>query len=67
MNQRDVIKPYRQDSSRYAPSYNIPSSALVDIEHPFIINDMEKAIDSLGGASNVLAVSKSIDQLLLGF
>lgn len=51
---------YYRDSSQYAPSYDIPSRTLVSIEHPFIINDARKAIDSLGGFSNLQEVSDYI-------
>lgn len=51
---------YYRDSSQYAPSYDIPLQTLVSIEHPFIINDVRKAIDSLGGFSNLQEVGDDI-------
>lgn len=59
MSQESSLKhgqSYQQNSRQYAPSFNLPSCALVSIEHPFIVNDLEKAISSLGGTSNVHSV-----------
>lgn len=45
-----------QISPQNAPSFTIPPRFLVAIEHPFIIEDVDKAIESLGGTSTVHAV-----------
>jgi general transcription factor 3C polypeptide 5 (transcription factor C subunit 1) len=39
--------------SETAPWYNVPSKPLVGVEHPFIIKDISKAIESLGNSVNV--------------
>ena len=32
-----------------APWYSVPTSAIASVEHPFIIHNVAKAVDSLGG------------------
>lgn len=63
MNHQNGTGPkasHRRNSSQHAPSYEIPSCALISVEHPFIINDVGKAIDSLGGFASVQEVSDDI-------
>jgi hypothetical protein len=33
-----------------APWYPVPSRAIVSIEHPFVVHDLPRAINSLGGS-----------------
>lgn len=35
--------------ARTAPSYNIPSRQLISVEHPAVIRNIDKAIDTLQG------------------
>lgn len=37
----------------YAPAYSIPSMAFVEIEHPCIIKNIDKGVQSLGGTSQL--------------
>ena len=43
-------------SSR-APWYNVPKSPIVSIEHPFIIQDVDKGLATLGHPSKLEQVS----------
>lgn len=42
--------------SRAAPSYAVPSHQIISVEHPCIVNDVSKALQTLGGSSNVSKV-----------
>ena len=46
--------------NRYAPWYDIPSSSpsIVSIEHPCIIQNVEKGVQTLGGAATLTKVSR---------
>jgi general transcription factor 3C polypeptide 5 (transcription factor C subunit 1) len=44
-------------SSRTAPFYNIPSRQIVSIEHPAIIKNVDKAIETLQGSAGIVKVS----------
>ena len=43
-------------SSRAAPWYCVPQRAIVSIEHPFIVNDVSKVVETLGGPNSVAKV-----------
>ena len=65
MNQRDnlpadITKPQH---SVQAPTFEIPPQSLINIEHPFIIQNISRAVDSLGGLSAIQAVRDSVDCL----
>ena len=45
-----------QESSGFAPSYSLPHVALVSVEHPFIIKNVDKGIQTLGGLQKMKAV-----------
>jgi len=36
-----------------APWYLVPSRPIVSVEHPFIVKDVAKAVESLGGSKAV--------------
>ena len=42
-----------QRSSKYAPRYHVPELSMVCIEHPFIVEHIEKAFDTLGGLPKI--------------
>lgn len=44
-------------SSRTAPFYSIPPRRLVCVEHPAVIKDVDKAIDTLHGNTGVAKVT----------
>lgn len=46
-------------SSTYAPWYNVPSKPIVSVEHPFIIKNINKGIESLGGPHKLQRVGRS--------
>ena len=52
----DSIPSVKVQKRRYAPWYNIPSSSpsIVSIEHPFIVQNIDKGIQTLGGLSALL-------------
>lgn len=44
------------EKGRTAPWYEIPSHELVSVEHPCIVNDIEKGIETLQGAPGISEV-----------
>lgn len=59
MDQQIHQKPglaINQQSSQRAPSYHVPQLSVVSVEHPFIIRNVGKAIDMLGGLPRVNSV-----------
>ena len=44
------------DHENYAPYYHVPARSIVSVEHPFIIQNIFKGIESLGGASKIQRV-----------
>jgi hypothetical protein len=57
-------QPQKQNStllpSGYAPWYNVPNKPVVSIEHPYIIKNIDKGLDTLGDTNQLQAVSRSI-------
>lgn len=53
-NQRAAMR--RGESSGFAPSYSLPHLGLVSVEHPFIIKNVDKGIQTLGGLPKMNAV-----------
>lgn len=45
-----------REASGLAPSYDLPHLALVSVEHPFLIKDVDKGIRTLGGLQKMKAV-----------
>ncbi|KAJ5114034.1 tau 95 subunit of transcription factor TFIIIC [Penicillium angulare] len=45
------MAPYRE--ARTAPSYPIPSRRLVSVEHPAVIRNLDKAVDTLEGNTGI--------------
>lgn len=45
-----------QEALGFAPSYSLPHHTLVSVEHPFIIKNVDKAIQTLGGLKKMDAV-----------
>lgn len=45
--------------SSHAPWYNVPQRSVVSVEHPFIIRNVGKAVESLGGSSKMQDVRGS--------
>lgn len=59
MDQQNHQKPGLatiQQSSQRAPSYHVPQFSVVSVEHPFIIRNVGKAIEMLGGLPRVNSV-----------
>lgn len=44
------------NTSRTAPFYSVPSRRIVSIEHPAIIKNVDKAIDTLQGKTGIIKV-----------
>ena len=44
------------DRTRTAPFYQIPSNQIVSVEHPAIIQNADKAVDTLQGNSGISKV-----------
>ena len=44
------------DRTRTAPFYQIPSNQVVSVEHPAIIQNADKAVDTLQGNSGISKV-----------
>lgn len=45
-----------QPRSRAAPWSNVPPVAIVCVEHPFIVKNIDKAIETLGGHNDISRV-----------
>lgn len=45
-----------QMSSKYAPWYHVPELSMVCIDHPFIVENLDKAFDTLGGLPKIRSV-----------
>ena len=43
-----------------APWYTIPPRSIVSLEHPFIVKNIEKGIETLGGPSKLRRVSSEL-------
>lgn len=43
--------------SRTAPFYSVPPRRLVSVEHPAVIRNIEKAVDTLQGNAGIKKVS----------
>lgn len=58
-----------RESAKYAPSYNLPHLALISVEHPFIIKDIDKGIQTLGGLQKMKTVclAEFLPDLVLTF
>ena len=54
-DKRTVSKDYKRSS--YAPWYTIPRQPIVSVEHPFIINDVDKGLATLGSPRKLQEVS----------
>lgn len=53
-SQRAALR--HRESSGFAPSYNLPHFAMISIEHPFVIKNVDRAIETLGGLQKIKAV-----------
>lgn len=42
--------------SSYAPWYDVPRKPIISVEHPFIIQNVDKGVASLGGARDLSEV-----------
>ena len=42
-----------QQSSQHAPLFHVPQLSVVSVEHPFIIRNMDKAMEMLGGLPGI--------------
>ena len=58
-DQAAAYQPSRQAYSRAAPRYNIPPRALVSVEHICVVENVERAIETLGGAAQLQQVGPS--------
>lgn len=45
-----------QSHLQSAPWSNVPGLKIVDVEHPFLIKNIHKAMETLGGHRNISAV-----------
>lgn len=45
-----------QHGARTAPFYQIPSRRIVSVEHPAIIRNLDKAVDTLKGDAGITKV-----------
>lgn len=45
--------------SRTAPFYSVPTRRLVSVEHPAVIRNIDKAVDTLQGNAGIRKVSCS--------
>ena len=46
--------------SGYAPWYNVSNKPVVSIEHPYIIKNIDKGLDTLGDTNQLQAVSQCL-------
>lgn len=53
--------------SNHAPRYAIPSKSIVTVEHPFVVKNVDKAIDMLGGHAELSESLRSNKSLPLSF
>lgn len=58
-------RSYERSSARFAPWYSVPSEAVVSVEHPGIIKNVEKGIQTLGGYTKAEKVWNSKQNTLL--
>ncbi len=49
-------EPSKVKSSRFAPWYEMPDQLVVNVEHPYIIKNIGRGIESLGGEAKVQKV-----------
>ena len=49
----------RYTPGKYSPAYHIPSTPIIGIEHPCIIKNKDKSIQSLGGLLQLQKVNKN--------
>ncbi len=54
-----MIEAKKQAYSQAAPWSSVPGLAIVSVEHPFIIKNIDKGIETLGGNGSMLKVSLS--------
>ena len=50
-------KAWNASDSRAAPWYGIPSHSLLSVEHPFVVKDVDKAVDMVNGGDQISKVS----------
>lgn len=48
-------------SPRFAPWYKVPDQLVVNVEHPYIIKNIDRGIASLGGEAKMEKVEISSD------
>ena len=46
----DLDSPSKEVEHRNAPWFNVPRVPVIGIEHPYLISDIGKAIQTLGGS-----------------
>ena len=51
-------RPAQLFSTEYARWYKVPDKHVVSIENPFIIKDIEKGIETMGGVNKLQEVTK---------
>ena len=51
--------PAQLSSARYARWYTVPNKHFVSIENPFIIKNVDKGIETLGGVNKLQKVIKT--------
>lgn len=55
------MKANEREASQYAPWYDLPRTVLVSIEHPFIIQNVDKAVNMLGGFPKLKSVCTFVE------
>ena len=50
-----------QTYSQAAPWCDIPPLRIVSVEHPFIIKNIDKGVETLGGNNSIAKVCMSVD------
>jgi hypothetical protein len=56
---------WSSSQARSAPWYGVPSNTLVSIEHPCVVKDPDKAIETLGGTTEISKASYSHPEMQL--
>ena len=57
-------KSIKPNPSRFAPRYSVPDQLVVNVEHPFIIENIDKGIASLGGEAKIQKVRTLLQKTL---
>lgn len=53
-------RPAQMSSTEYARWYTVPNKHFVSIEHPFIIKNVDKGIETMGGVNKLQEVTRNL-------